>query len=169
VRHAYLSVDAHDARPRHLERQGDPDRQGRGRLALPVLQPRDAPELIVPVEDVGDPISYFVLEPGTPVYAEGGVAVGTVRRVLADEQEDVFDGLVIRTADGDRFADRDQIGPIHQRAVVLLLSADACRGLPEPSENPAVMRDDPAEGRETSVGHIEDMARAVWNRITGNY
>lgn len=121
------------------------------------------------VEDVGDPISYLALTPGTPVYAEGGAAVGTVRRVLADEGEDVFDGLVIRTPDGDRFADRDQVGPIHERAVVLLLSPAACRDLPEPPANPAVMRDDPAQGGETSVGRLEDMARTVWDRITGNY
>ena len=121
------------------------------------------------VEDVGDPISYLVLAPGTPVYAEGGVAVGTVRRVLAVEDEDVFDGLVIRTPDGDRFADRDQIGPIHERAVVLLLSPAACRALPEPSPSPAVMRDDPAEGEETSLGKLEDLGHKVWDRITGNY
>ena len=109
------------------------------------------------------------LTPGTPVYAEGGRAVGTVRRVLADADEDVFDGIVIRTPGGDRFADRDRIGPIHERAVVLLLSPDACRSLPEPSANPAVVRDDPAEGEETGFGRLEDMARTVWDRITGNY
>jgi hypothetical protein len=121
------------------------------------------------VEDVGDAISYLVLAPGTPVYAEGGVAVGKVERVLRDEAEDVFDGLVIRTPEGKRFVDRDQIGPIHERAVVLTLSPQACRTLPEPSPGPAVMRDDPAEGPETAVDRLEDMARHVWDRITGNY
>ena len=121
------------------------------------------------VEDVGDPISYLVLARGTPVYAEGGVAVGHVSRVLADEAEDVFDGLIIRIGHGDRFVDADQVGPIHERAVALRLSADGCQELPPPPANPAVLRDDPAEGPETARGELKDMARHVWDRITGNY
>jgi len=123
----------------------------------------------MPVEDVGDAISYLVLARGTPVYAEGGVAVGHVAQVLADEGEDVFDGLIVRIGHDERFVDADQIGPIHERAVALKLSAEACRELPPPAANPAVLRDDPAEGRETSVGELKDMARHVWDRITGNY
>jgi hypothetical protein len=120
-------------------------------------------------DDPGAPISYLVLEKGTPVYADGGVAVGRVKRVLAVEDEDIFDGIVVHTHDGDRFADADQIGPIHEHAVALNLTAEQCRALPEPSANPAVMHDDAAEGPETSLEKLEDMARTAWDKLTGKY
>ena len=83
-------------------------------------------------ETLGRPVSYLALAPGTPVYAAGGVAVGRVREVLAEEALDVFDGITIRTHHGDRFVDVDQIGSLHERAVLLTLSAEECRALPRP-------------------------------------
>jgi len=120
-------------------------------------------------EDPGEPIAYLALEPGTPVYAEGGTAVGRVRRVLAAEDEDIFDGIIIDTHHGDRFVDADQIGAIHERAVALKLPAAACTALPEPSANPAVLRDDPAGGAETPLDRLSDLGRSAWKRISGRY
>jgi hypothetical protein len=114
----------------------------------------------------GDPISYLVLAPGTPVYARGGVAVGRVREVLADEGKDVFDGIIIRTAHGDRFVDRDQVGPLYERAVLVNLSAEQCLTLPPPSANPAVLQADPAEAA-SGAERLRDMARDVWDRLSG--
>ena len=55
--------------------------------------------------DHGAPISYMTLAEGTPAYASGGERVGTVHRVLADAESDIFDGLILDTDEGERFAD----------------------------------------------------------------
>ncbi|MGI8921239.1 MAG: hypothetical protein ACR2HD_06135 [Solirubrobacteraceae bacterium] len=120
-------------------------------------------------DDVGDPISYLVLAPGTPVYAEGGRAVGKVKRVLAVEEKDIFDGIVIHTHHGERFVDADRVGAIHERAVALRLSEEACAQLPEPEANPGVMRDDPAAGSETTLDELGHLTRRAWNRLSGKY
>lgn len=120
-------------------------------------------------EDPGAPIAYLALQPGTPVYAEGGTAVGRVRRVLAAEDEDIFDGIIIRTHYGDRFVDADQVGAIHERAVALRLAPEACASLPEPTANPAVMRDDPAAGAEGPLDRLTDLGRSAWDRISGRH
>src|SRR5918911_4385207 len=96
--------------------------------------------------DPGQPISYEALEPGTPVYSSDGAQIGTVAHVLAVEDEDVFDGIVIdehRGPGGLRFADADDIDRIYERAVMLKLDREAAAQLPEPTANPAVIRDHP--------------------------
>lgn len=120
-------------------------------------------------EDPGEPIAYLALEAGTPVYADGGTAVGRVRRVLAAEDEDIFNGIIIRTQHGDRFVDADQIGAIHERAVALKLPIEACAALPEPSANPAVLREDPTAAAEGPLERLSDLGRSAWNRISGRY
>ena len=117
----------------------------------------------------GQPISYEVLEPGTPVYSSDGAQLGTVAHVLAVEDEDVFDGIVVaehRGAGGHRFADADDIDRIYERAVMLKLDHEAAAHLPEPSANPAVMRGDPS--RRTS-GALGEKLRRAWDYISGNY
>lgn len=124
--------------------------------------------------DAGLPISYQVLPVGTTVYSSDGVAIGTVVHVLAVEDEDVFDGIVITELSRDhipggsdhRFADASVIDSIHEQAVTLTLTAAACRDLPEPSANPAVMRDDPADGATSELG---SKLRRAWDRLSGNY
>ncbi len=121
--------------------------------------------------DAGAPISYEVLEPGTPVYSSDGEQIGTVAHVLAVPEEDVFDGIVIAENSGQRhpehrFADADDVGPIHEHAVTLKLDAAACRELPLPSANPAVMHDDPADpGR----GPLRSKLVRAWDMISGKY
>ena len=51
-----------------------------------------------PTDDLGAPISYLALEEGTAVFAADGDEVGHVAHVLAVEEEDIFDGIVISTA-----------------------------------------------------------------------
>jgi uncharacterized protein YrrD len=118
--------------------------------------------------DLGAPISYKVLAKGTPVYSVDGEPIGKVTHVLAVEEEDVFDGIVIgEHAFGreHRFADADDVQEIHEEGVRLKLSALQCEQLPEPSANPAVMRDDPAESR-ADLRH-EKLMRA-WDLLSGN-
>jgi hypothetical protein len=121
----------------------------------------------VVTEDPGDPISYLVLAKGTAVYAEGGVAVGRVKHVLAAADQDIFEGIVVHTHHGDRYVDREQIVAIHERAVALTLDAEECRGLPKPGANPAVMKEDPAEGPHSSLHDLQDMAHHAWDRLSG--
>lgn len=119
--------------------------------------------------DLGQPTSYLSLDPGTPVYSADGDQIGKVAHVLAAEDEDVFDGIVV----GDhpfgvehRFADADDVQEIFERGVVLKLDRAGCEQLPEPTANPAVMHDDPAESN--SEFRSQKLRRA-WDLISGNY
>lgn len=124
--------------------------------------------------DAGLPISYQVLGEGTSVYSSDAVRIGAVAHVLAVEDEDVFDGIVINELSRDhvpegaehRFVDASAIDSIHERAVTLKLTAAGCRELPEPSANPAVMRDDPADGEASELG---SKLRRAWDRLSGDY
>ncbi|MBB2948013.1 sporulation protein YlmC with PRC-barrel domain [Actinoplanes lutulentus] len=70
-------------------------------------------------EDLGAPVSYLVLKEGVPVYDRSGGNVGTVEHVLSDEREDVFHGLLLKTADGHRFAGGDQVDGLFERGVIV--------------------------------------------------
>jgi hypothetical protein len=84
------------------------------------------------VDDDGHAIGYKILRRGTPVRSSDGVQVGTVRRVLDNAREHIFDGIVIDTPDGRRFVDAPEVARIFERAVVLTISAGEAAGLPEP-------------------------------------
>jgi len=90
-------------------------------------------------DDLGAPVSYLALEEGTAVVSADGEEVGHVAHVLADEESDIFDGIVISHGLGRHtFADAEQVGEIHERGVMLTLTTAEAEALPEPSENPAV-------------------------------
>jgi uncharacterized protein YrrD len=113
-------------------------------------------------------MAYLTIEDGLPVFASDGTQIGAVEHVLADEDADIFEGLVIDTRlgpGGHRFVDVSQIAEIRERGVVLALDAAAAERLPEPSENPAAMRADPAE---TADGDLQRRLRRAWDRISGN-
>lgn len=121
-------------------------------------------------DEHGAPISYMVLSDGTPVYSSDGRELGKVKRVLADEGADIFDGLIVDTDDGDRFVDAPNVAELYERAVVLALSADDAQHMPEPTGNPAVMQptaDDIAG--ETTGDTVAHRLRQAWDRISGNY
>lgn len=124
--------------------------------------------MLIAVDDLGAPISYEVLESGTPVYSSDGERIGEVTHVLADTSEDVFDGIVLDESvgpGGHRFVDADQIGEIHEHGLELRIDAGACRELPRPSANPAVMNDDPAD----STSALSAKLRRAWDLVSGNY
>lgn len=140
-------------------------------LSLPGLAraAAEAARLYAGPMDLGEPISYALLTRGTPVYSVDGERIGKVTHVLAVEDEDVFDGIVIGEhvfGEDHRFADADDVEAIYERGVVLNLDRAACEQLPKPSANPAVMRDDPAESKADS--RHEKLLRA-WDLISGNY
>jgi len=78
------------------------------------------------------PIAYTALQPGTPVRTSDGHPFATVEAVLVDEKVAVFDGIVVRTADGTRFVDADLIGTIYTTYVGTTLSAEQAANLPLP-------------------------------------
>jgi hypothetical protein len=118
------------------------------------------------MDDLGDPIAYLALDVGTPLYSSDGAEIGTVAHVLAAEDEDIFDGIVVAERAGHRFVDAEDIDHIYERGVLLKLDSAACADLPRPSANPAVMTDGPAF---SAGGGIHSKLMRAWDRISGNY
>jgi uncharacterized protein YrrD len=119
--------------------------------------------------DLGEPVSYEVLTRGTSVYSSDERQIGKVSHVLAADDEDVFDGIVISEhifGEEHRFVDADDVQEIFERGVLLKLDKASCEQLPKPSANPAVMHDDPAESN--SEFRSQKLRRA-WDLISGNY
>jgi hypothetical protein len=67
------------------------------------------------------------------VFSSDGEQVGTVDEVLDNFREHIFDGLVIRTSDGERrFVDAPEVARTAERAVTLTITAAECAELPPP-------------------------------------
>ena len=110
-------------------------------------------------------ISYQALGKGVPVRASGGEQVGTVEHVLQVPELDVFDGIVVTTDDGLRFADADQVADITDQYVTLTLPVQEAERLGRP-QAPAVYHADPTEH---ASGSLHDwfgrmFGRAHWKR-----
>jgi hypothetical protein len=84
-----------------------------------------------PSDEDGYAVSYKVLQRGTPVQASDGVDVGTVREVLENKAEHIFDGIVIDTPAGQRFVDAPEVARIAELRVTLSIDAEAVDALPE--------------------------------------
>jgi hypothetical protein len=119
------------------------------------------------VDDLGPPTSYLTLAEGTRVLTSDGVDIGRVRHVLADADDDIFDGLVLDVRHGGhRFVDAPEVAELHERAVVLKLDAAAAERLPEPGENPAAVE---ADADDTAESRLQRKLRRAWDLISGNY
>lgn len=122
--------------------------------------------MLAAMEDLGAPIAYLVLQPGTHVYDAAGERIGNVEHVLADDATDVFDGIVVDTRTGPgglRFADADQVDELYERGVVLKVGADA---LHDPAPGPGVIDVDPADADESP---LTTRLRRAWDWISGRY
>jgi hypothetical protein len=110
-------------------------------------------------------ISYQALRKGVPVRASGGEEVGTVEHVLEVPELDVFDGIVLNTPDGLRFADADQVADLTDRYVVLNLPAEEAERLGRP-QAPAVYHADPSEhaGGSLNAWLGRTFGRGRWKR-----
>jgi hypothetical protein len=97
--------------------------------------------------DDGPAISYKMLASGTEVRSSDGELVGTVDRVLENDREGIFDGIVLKTHAGRRFVDAPEVARIAERAVTLSLTAQEAAKLPEPEGGPPEFRADPGAGR----------------------
>jgi uncharacterized protein YrrD len=91
------------------------------------------------MEDLGAPMSYLTLEPGTPVLSREGTKVGKVTRVLAEGAADIFDGIVIERGllpiGAERFVAAEKIRQIYERGVVLDLTESEVEHLPQRAES----------------------------------
>jgi uncharacterized protein YrrD len=118
--------------------------------------------------EYGEPIAYSALKAGADVISSDGQDVGAVEHVLADEDEDVFDGIVIDVKTGPgghRFVDAPDVSSCHERAVLIAVSAADVEKLPEPKPNPAVME---SHGVEDSEGGLQRKLHRAWDMISGN-
>ncbi|MEV4706455.1 PRC-barrel domain-containing protein [Actinoplanes sp. NPDC049316] len=94
-------------------------------------------------EDLGAPQSFLVLADGTPVYDRAGDKAGTVAHVLADDRDEIFQGLVLDTPQGHRYAPAAQIDGLFEHGVIVAVPAAQ---LPEPAENAAADDDSLTDG-----------------------
>jgi hypothetical protein len=111
----------------------------------------------------GDPTSYLQAPTGVDVISSDGERVGTLAHVLADAEEDIFDGIVI-DAGGHRFVDAPQVGEFFTGAVTLKIPAADVASLPEPTENPAVM-----DSGEDLDSPLQAKLRRAWDMVRGDY
>jgi hypothetical protein len=81
-------------------------------------------------DDDGYAISYKALERGIPVVTSDGADVGTVDRVLENEREHIFDGIVVRSPRGDLFVDAPEVARIAELRVTLSIDAEQAEELP---------------------------------------
>ena len=119
--------------------------------------------------DLGAPTSYLALADGVPVYSSDGEDLGKVEHLLAEPEEDIFDGFVIDTSvlpGGHRFVDAPEVEAIYERGVVLKIDAAAAKELPEPSANPGVLE---ADGDDAPPSPLQQKLGRAWDRISGNY
>jgi uncharacterized protein YrrD len=116
------------------------------------------------MEDLGEPGSYLTLAEGTPVLSSDGEQIGHVTHVLADEDDDLFEGFVMRHHLGHRFVDASQVGEIHTGGVVLTIDAEEAVALPEPSANPAAME---VTADDLVKDELKDRLHRAWRLISG--
>jgi hypothetical protein len=114
-----------------------------------------------------EPIAYTALTKGTAVIATDGSELGTVEHVQSDESLDLFDGIVVKTANGNRFLTADQVGLITTAAVHAKVATVG--ELQEPHTGDAVFHDDPDEydGNGLSKWFGKMFLREHWTRDKG--
>jgi hypothetical protein len=100
---------------------------------------------------MGDPVSWFMIEPGWKVLAADGSEVGQVDEVAGDSNEDIFNGLAVATsvAGKPRYVPAEQVAEITEGVVRLSLGPDGVDRLEEYVEPaPSVQIEPPAPPRE---------------------
>ena len=114
--------------------------------------------------DRGERASFEVLERGTLVQSSDGQELGTVKRVMIVREKHLFDGIVIRTPNGDRFVDAPEVDEIYENLVTLKIDAAEAAELPKPGANPAAMK---VSASDLTKRSPRDGARRLWNRLSG--
>ncbi|MGH2832407.1 MAG: PRC-barrel domain-containing protein [Solirubrobacteraceae bacterium] len=117
--------------------------------------------------DEGLPIAYQLLDEGVPVLCSDGEQIGTVASVLSEAAEDVFHGLLVKTAGhGIRFVGASDIASIHEHGVDLRIDSPAAQTLPGPEHAAPVFDEDPS--RQTKWSHVikKFTGRSDWHHET---
>jgi hypothetical protein len=104
--------------------------------------------------DEGLPVAYLVLEKDVPVYASGGELVGTVHHVVAAPDQDIFHGIVIAVAHGQRFVAAEQVAALHEHGVDLTIDDAHASALPEPHGGAPVFRDHEPGAKPSGWSHF---------------
>ncbi len=85
--------------------------------------------------DDGSAVHYTAVERGTAVFSSDEIELGTVEQVLDNYREHIFDGIVMRTRNGDfRFVDAPEVRRTAERAVTLSITAAEAEQLPPPEQ-----------------------------------
>jgi hypothetical protein len=106
--------------------------------------------------DPGRPIAYAALAVGTAVFDSEGNRIGAVEKVLMVEEEDVFDGLVIKTDGGTRFIDAPEVAHLAEHRVDLNLTGTEVAQRPHHEESA------PVYDASVPSGRLQDL----WRRFT---
>lgn len=117
--------------------------------------------------DYGEPASYLTLKKGDEVVSSDGEKVGTVRHVLADEEDDIFEGIVIDThlgPGGTHFVDAPQVKECFEGAVELKIPAREVPELPKPTPAPAAMEDHADQPPDSG---LQAKLHRAWDLISG--
>jgi hypothetical protein len=115
--------------------------------------------MLPPMDDLGPPIAYTVLEEGTPVYDRNGEQIGVVEHVLADMQLDIFEGVIVHTRPlpgKHLYADVEQIAELRERGVVLAVERDELHQPPKDG----MRREDRSDRPESP---LEARLRRAWD------
>ena len=82
--------------------------------------------------DAGDPVSWFLIEPGWRVVAADGSEAGTVVETVGDSTHDIFDGLSVKCGGlaGKRYVAAEDVEEITEGRVKLGLTAEQASRLP---------------------------------------
>jgi hypothetical protein len=100
------------------------------------------------VVDDGNAIHYTAVVRGTPVYTADEIELGTVDQVVDNYREHILDGIVVRTAVGERrFVDAPEVGRTAERGVTLTITASEAERLPPPERGVGTYRANVGAGR----------------------
>jgi hypothetical protein len=86
----------------------------------------------------GDPVSWFLIEPGWKVVDSAGEEIGTVDEIVGDSSDDIFNGLSISTRllGKPLYVPSEQVAAITEKEIRLKLSKDEVGRLGEFREPP---------------------------------
>jgi hypothetical protein len=99
------------------------------------------------MDEDGYAISYKLLQRGVSVTTSDGVDIGTVDRVLENEREHIFDGIVMRSDRGELFVDAPEVARIAERRVTLTIGESEAAELPPYEPGPPEFSANPRSGR----------------------
>ncbi|HVA52746.1 MAG TPA: hypothetical protein VNF05_04460 [Acidimicrobiales bacterium] len=116
--------------------------------------------------DDGQPVSYMGLPVGAAVLSSSDTQFGTVEHVLQIPELDIFDGIAVKTKQGLRFVDRDQITAITTTLVRCALTDEEAAALPAP-EGTLVLHPDTArdEGPSLTARFGRLFGREHWKEL----